>query len=497
MFLTASKRCKAILLALSIVLLILAVYRDEARKVMALEKQRSIKDVLTEESTRGSGNSTSLSAAVSQNINTLDKDVFMETNFNGGANKHDKRLQNYSRVKINELGSENTSKTAHPTTNTTSSVHLTTAATASSTKPKTILFYTKVSQKWSERLKENTASLMDKCPISNCVFLEKSAHPEEADAVIFHVLFFNPESVPAIRRPDQIYVWLSLEAPTWPGFNMPRPGRSHKNLGKIPTTSKSFGRPGFFNWTCTYHRESDVMHPYGGLLPLKGEADYVRPGLLKKYGAVYREFMAALDRGDKLEDEAFLSRPKLVAWMVSHCSTLSGREHYVKELRQHIQVDVYGSCGDLKCDKKQRRWCYRDVLMPNYKFYLAFENSLCEDYATEKMWNPLHDGMVPVVYGGVQYSDILPPHSYVDATKLTPLQLANLLSSIASSPQLYGRYHLWRKYWKVVLTPPLCELCVKLHTKAQEGSNGGLRHQSHHNLTEWWWNLNKCTSPYP
>ncbi|KAL9982593.1 hypothetical protein ACROYT_G004655 [Oculina patagonica] len=40
-----------------------------------------------------------------------------------------------------------------------------------------------------------------------------------------------------------------------------------------------------------------------------------------------------------------------------------------------------------------------------HKFYLAFENSLCVDYITEKYWrNSLERGLVPIVLGGARYS---------------------------------------------------------------------------------------------
>lgn len=44
-----------------------------------------------------------------------------------------------------------------------------------------------------------------------------------------------------------------------------------------------------------------------------------------------------------------------------------------------------------------------------------------------QVWLPMYYGMVPVVYGGVNYSQLLPPNSYIDATQLTPLALATLL----------------------------------------------------------------------
>lgn len=38
-------------------------------------------------------------------------------------------------------------------------------------------------------------------------------------------------------------------------------------------------------------------------------------------------------------------------------------------------------------------------LMAKYKFTLAFENALGEDYITEKFWRPLKLGSVPVYLG--------------------------------------------------------------------------------------------------
>lgn len=34
-----------------------------------------------------------------------------------------------------------------------------------------------------------------------------------------------------------------------------------------------------------------------------------------------------------------------------------------------------------------------------YKFVIAYENSVCEDYITEKLWRPLILGVVPIYFG--------------------------------------------------------------------------------------------------
>ena len=49
-----------------------------------------------------------------------------------------------------------------------------------------------------------------------------------------------------------------------------------------------------------------------------------------------------------------------------------------------------------------------------FQFYLAFENSLCLDYITEKFWKVLDYNCIPVVFNGVNMSSLAPRHSYID-----------------------------------------------------------------------------------
>jgi hypothetical protein len=41
-----------------------------------------------------------------------------------------------------------------------------------------------------------------------------------------------------------------------------------------------------------------------------------------------------------------------------------------------------------------------------YYFYLAFENSLCKDYITEKFFDAMSRDVVPVVRGGGDYAKV-------------------------------------------------------------------------------------------
>lgn len=41
-----------------------------------------------------------------------------------------------------------------------------------------------------------------------------------------------------------------------------------------------------------------------------------------------------------------------------------------------------------------------DILSRNYTFYMALENSWCDEYVTEKLYMPLANFLIPVVWGG-------------------------------------------------------------------------------------------------
>jgi glycoprotein 3-alpha-L-fucosyltransferase len=74
-----------------------------------------------------------------------------------------------------------------------------------------------------------------------------------------------------------------------------------------------------------------------------------------------------------------------VAWFVSNCGARNRRLQYAHDLQKHISVDIYGACGTKKCPRSTAAKCF-DMLDRDYKFYLAFENSNCKDYITEKFF---------------------------------------------------------------------------------------------------------------
>ena len=81
-----------------------------------------------------------------------------------------------------------------------------------------------------------------------------------------------------------------------------------------------------------------------------------------------------------------------MAYVQSSCDTPSGRDDYVKELMNHISIDSYGYClhnKDLPPHLREPQKM-KDVeflhILAKYKFVIAIENAVCEDYITEKLW---------------------------------------------------------------------------------------------------------------
>ncbi len=57
--------------------------------------------------------------------------------------------------------------------------------------------------------------------------------------------------------------------------------------------------------------------------------------------------------------------------------------------------------GLLSAFTREEYFCYREflALLAKYKFVIAIENAVCEDYVTEKLWRALHLGAVPLYLG--------------------------------------------------------------------------------------------------
>ena len=96
----------------------------------------------------------------------------------------------------------------------------------------------------------------------------------------------------------------------------------------------------------------------------------------------------------------------------------------------------------------------------NYKFILAFENSICEDYVTEKVFVVMQYYIVPVVMGGANYSEHLPPNSFIDVRDFnSPQELAAFLKEVAQDDARYRKYFEWKTLYTAGGTQLHCDVC--------------------------------------
>ena len=62
----------------------------------------------------------------------------------------------------------------------------------------------------------------------------------------------------------------------------------------------------------------------------------------------------------------------------------------------------------------------KEIISKKYKFYFAFESSLCKDYVTEKFFEILPYDIIPVVYGYGSYSTYVPKSGFINALDYPP-----------------------------------------------------------------------------
>ncbi len=184
--------------------------------------------------------------------------------------------------------------------------------------------------------------------------------------------------------------------------------------------------------------------------------------------------------------------------MVSHCNTSGGRERLAMFLKQRrlMDLDIYGDCytnqtckKEIKDDVDPHHSCKERLVLSN-KFYLAFENSICNDYITEKFFHFLFHDIIPVTFGGADYSAIAPPHSYVDALQFASAkELAMYLSELDMDDSKYAEYFWWKDYYEprdARFSPgPFCDLCRRLHNPSEPP-------KVYQDLTAWWQQVSDC-----
>ncbi|KAL2728059.1 glycoprotein 3-alpha-L-fucosyltransferase A-like isoform X1 [Vespula maculifrons] len=277
-----------------------------------------------------------------------------------------------------------------------------------------------------------------RCPVNTCTIVRDN--PDEADLILFKDYVTHVG-----RRPrNQVWMLYFLECPYHT--------QSVKNA--------------LINWTATYRRDSDIVAPY--------------------------ERWQYYDSSVKQISQTFnyaANKTKKVAWFVSNCHPRNQRMHYAKELSKYIQVDIYGACGTLRCPRSQSQTCF-DMLDEDYKFYLAFENSNCKDYITEKFFvNGLGHNVLPIVMGAHpnDYAKSAPYRSYIHVDEFeSPKELATYLHRLDHDDELYNSYFRWKGTGEFINTYFWCRVCAMLHDDRPA--------KFYKDVNDWWRGEGVCTT---
>ncbi|CAK1588747.1 unnamed protein product [Parnassius mnemosyne] len=281
----------------------------------------------------------------------------------------------------------------------------------------------------------------------------------------------NSLDLPKNRYPNQKYVFVSEDL-------------------AAPYTTCGRQWDGFFNWTWTYKLDSDLIwnsfvirDVNGTIIGPKQNMNWIK---LRDMKPIDSKFIMNLR-----------SKTKIAAWFTSNCRTQSLREMFVNELQKYLdeynlQIDIYGKCGNHRCPKVLMKRCLK-MVEREYYFYLAFENTLSEDYVTNIILHALNHNAVPVVLGGANYTRFMPDGAYLNALEYGPEKLARRMFEIMQNLSLYQKFFRWKQHYsyhahdEAPETDNYCRLCALVNNR-KEFNTFSLKK----NFTNWWTPKGKC-----
>lgn len=263
-------------------------------------------------------------------------------------------------------------------------------------KPKVIVVYNPM---WHDPLTYPADELPERCVITT-----DRCFMDEAAAVVFHLptlppgLFTGGEIE---KKSGQVWVAWYMEC------------EAHYPQLDDPVFMSRF------DLTMSHRQEADIFSPY--LPPDFGELS-LKPVPEKEPGKIVNAFIS------------------------SHINK-SGRVQYLIRMMRVLDIHSYGKiipnmpAGD---DYGHR---FKLDTISSYKFTIAFENAIARDYVTEKFYDPLIAGSVPVYLGAPNIRDFAPGENcFIDASEWEdPESLARHILDLSGDEASYRSYFEWKK----------------------------------------------------
>ncbi|CAH0579399.1 unnamed protein product [Chrysodeixis includens] len=336
-----------------------------------------------------------------------------------------------------------------------------------------ILQWTKPDKEPYTFMKEGQDMFYEKrCPINNCYVTWNKTYLADLtryDAILFysHIVSKSLTPTPSKRSPEQYYVFVSSE----PASHNPVYQKKYKH---------------FFNLTWTYKLNSDVF--YGYIQVENKNGDIIGPKEVMHWPKL--EEMDPID--DELRDKLH-SKKIAAAWFVSNCHARSGRFNVAMKIQKELAkynmtVDIYGHCGTKTFPENITSW---ELLERDYYFYFSFENSINEDYVTEKLLNALQHYTVPIVLGGANYTRFMPDGIYLNARILTTEELVKQMVDLINDKEKYYNLFRWHNHYSYYYaggapeTDYYCNFCKNINDLKLINYKRVYRH-----FDKWWNGLN-------
>ncbi|KAI9018251.1 hypothetical protein DFJ74DRAFT_676473 [Hyaloraphidium curvatum] len=150
------------------------------------------------------------------------------------------------------------------------------------------------------------------------------------------------------------------------------------------------------------------------------------------------------------------ARPAVATAFVSNCGSHNNREFWLSEMIRLLKVESYGRCHnnaqidkDIQTRFRNDQWRLKVEVSRRYLFQLVFENSDEPDYVTEKLYQALEAGTVPVYMGakGQAWRHVPNRTSIIYVADFKdPEALAAHITKVAENRTLYESYLEWKKY---------------------------------------------------
>jgi len=263
------------------------------------------------------------------------------------------------------------------------------------TEKKLILIY--------NELREKEIILNIKDIPADWLFTTDRRYFQQADVVVFHLPDLLREMENDVEQSTgQLWVaWYLESEKNYPGFRSP----------EIRET---------FDLWMSYRQDADVVYPFY-------RYEYINI-FSQKIFAGHKRNKSCMSVSDRIN--------KSTGYMLCQ-----------KELMKHTGIDSYDNLinNNQKPSTDHFTKTKTDIYR-GYKFVIAFEDAHDTDYVTEKFFEPLIAGSVPVYLGAPNINDFAPgDHCFVDVRQFeSPRALAHFINNCYQDDQLYAKFFEWK-----------------------------------------------------